>query len=225
MNQTEVTYFNMPTKSTTPLKWHSNEDNMKIKEVGIDEAGRGCLMGRVYVGAVMLPEEVPPEDSLWWQVKDSKKLSAKKRAALRTFIQENARAWRVEYADVEEIERYNILQATLRASHRALNSITTRPEYILMDGPYFKLYMDPTTDEAISHMCVPKGDSSYLAIAAASILAKEARDEWVAGIDTEHPEYGWAKNKGYGTKQHRDAILAHGTTSYHRMSFLKNLIG
>lgn len=207
----------------TMLKWRSNED-VKRAEAGIDEAGRGCLMGRVYVATVVLPEDVPPDDSMWWQVKDSKKLSAKKRATLRKFIQENSRAWRVEYADVAEIEKYNILQATIRASHRALHSLTTRPEYIMMDGPYFKLYMDPTTDEAISHMCVPKGDATYIAIAAASILAKEARDEWVTEVAKDHPEYGWEKNKGYGTKQHRDAIIEHGVTSYHRMSFLSNIL-
>lgn len=194
-------------------------------EVGIDEAGRGCLMGRVYVGLVILPEEEPPEDSLWWKIKDSKKLSPKRRAEYRKFIQENAKEWHVEYANVEEIERHNILQATLLAAHRGLNTLTTRPNLILMDGSYFKYYMDPTTDEAISHVCVPKGDNSYLAIAAASILAKEARDEWVTEIASEHPEYGWEKNKGYGTKQHREAIQTHGTTSYHRMSFLKNIIG
>lgn len=194
-------------------------------EVGIDEAGRGCLMGRVYVGLVILPEEEPPEDSLWWKIKDSKKLSPKRRAEYRKFIQENAKEWHVEYANVEEIERHNILQATLLAAHRGLNTLTTRPNLILMDGSYFKYYMDPTTDEAISHVCVPKGDNSYLAIAAASILAKEARDEWVTEIASDHPEYGWEKNKGYGTKQHREAIQTHGTTSYHRMSFLKNIIG
>lgn len=207
------------------LKWKSDEDKPKLIEVGIDEAGRGCLMGRVYVGLVILPDEIPPPDSLWWQIRDSKKLSAKKRATLRKFIQENARAWCVQYADVEEIEKYNILQATIRASHRGLHELSTRPEFILMDGSYFKLYMDPTTDTAVSHMCVPKGDDNYLAIAAASILAKEARDEWVAEIATEHPEYGWEKNKGYGTKQHRDAIKEHGVTSYHRMSFLTKILG
>lgn len=207
------------------LQWKTNEETPDIVEVGIDEAGRGCLMGRVYVGLVVLPEETPPADSMWWQVKDSKRLSAKKRATLREFIKQHARAWCVEYADVEEIERHNILQATIRAAHRGLHRLSTRPQLILIDGSYFKLYVDPTTDNAVSHMCVPKGDSSYLAIAAASILAKEARDEWVLGVAKDHPEYHWENNKGYGTKQHRDAILAHGTTSHHRMSFLKKLIG
>lgn len=151
-------------------------------------------------------------------------MSAKKRAVLREFIKKEARSWAVEYADVEEIEKYNILQATIRASHRALHALSTRPEYIMMDGPYFKLYMDPTTDMAVPHMCVPKGDASYVAIAAASILAKEARDEWVTEVSAEHPVYGWEKNKGYGTKQHREAIVEHGVTSYHRMSFLKNIL-
>lgn len=149
----------------------------------------------------------------------------KKRGVLREFIQQHARAWCVEYADVEEIERHNILQATIRAAHRGLHHLSTRPQLILMDGSYFKLYVDPTTNNAVSHVCVPKGDSSYLAIAAASILAKEARDEWVLGVANDHPEYQWNNNKGYGTKQHRDAILTYGATSHHRMSFLKKLIG
>ena len=210
----------MPRTPPEPLQWSMNGPN----EVGIDEAGRGCLMGRVYVGLVMLPDEVPPADSIWWQVRDSKKLSEKKRAVLRKFIQENAKSWKVEYANVEEIERYNILQATIHAAHNGLHALSVRPDMILMDGPYFRFYIDPKTDHAVSHTCVPKGDSSYIAIAAASILAKEARDEWVKEIATEHPEYGWEKNKGYGTKQHRDAIKEHGVTSYHRMSFLKNLL-
>ena len=201
------------------------EEDHPITEVGIDEAGRGCLMGRVYVGMVILPDDEPPADSLWWQVKDSKKLSAKKRAMLRKFIQENAKDWKVEYADVEEIEKDNILQATIQAAHRGLHGLRVRPKMILMDGPYFRFYMDPTTDEAVSHICVPKGDASYIAIAAASILAKEARDEWVSEVAVDHPEYGWEKNKGYGTKQHRDAIKEHGVTTHHRMSFLKNLLG
>ena len=200
-----------------------NEETPMI-EVGIDEAGRGCLMGRVYVAAVILPDDVPADDSLWWQVKDSKKLSAKKRKLLKDFIKSNAKDWAIEYADVEEIEKYNILHATIRAAHRALDSLSVRPEQILMDGSYFKLYFDKDSDDVINHMCVPKGDASYISIAAASILAKEGRDEWVDTIASDHPVYGWEKNKGYGTKQHRDAIIEHGTTSYHRMSFLTKIL-
>jgi ribonuclease HII len=200
-------------------------DRPTTVEVGIDEAGRGCLMGRVYVGLVILPKEEPPEDSLWWKIRDSKKLSPKKRAEYRKFIQENALEWRVEYADVEEIEKHNILHATILAAHRGLHHLKKRPELILMDGSYFKFYMDPYTDAPVSHVCVAKGDDSYLSIAAASILAKEARDEWVAEVAQDNPQYGWEKNKGYGTKQHRDAILEHGVTSHHRMSFLTKLLG
>ena len=200
-------------------------DRPTTVEVGIDEAGRGCLMGRVYVGLVILPEEEPPEDSLWWKIRDSKKLSPKKRAEYRKFIQENARGWRVEYADVEEIEKHNILHATILAAHRGLRHLKQRPDLILMDGSYFKLYWDPHTDTPINHVCVTKGDDTYLSIAAASILAKEARDEWIAEVAPDHPHYGWEKNKGYGTKQHREAILEHGITSHHRKSFLKKLLG
>lgn len=188
-------------------------------EAGIDEAGRGCLSGRVYAAAVILPPEFP--DDTYMQIKDSKKLSRKKRAELRQYIEKHAIAYSVAYAEPSEIDEINILQATLRTMHRAVDGLRTTPDTLLVDGTQFEFYM---TDEGdvIPHHLIQKGDNKFFSIAAASILAKEYHDEYVKHLCAENPElkkYGWEQNMCYGTKQHRDAIVEHGLTIYHRKTF------
>lgn len=194
-------------------------------EVATDEVGRGCLLGPVVAAAVILPpvEEMPDEQ--WREIRDSKKLSAKKRERLAAYIQRVARAWAVGEATVEEIDRYNILQATMRAMHRACDAVYRHVafEHILVDGPYFHGYQPPGRDaRAVSHECVAGGDDQVLAIAAASILAKDHRDRAMAQLVEDHPElgvYGIGKNMGYGTAVHMRALQEHGATPFHRRSF------
>ena len=188
-------------------------------EVGIDEAGRGCLMGRVYTGAVILPNSFSSDEYL--EIKDSKKLSKIKREKMRAYIEKNALAWAVDYAEAEEIDKYNILNATLRSMHRAIDKLNIKPEHILVDGNKFIIYTD-TNDDIIPHTLVKGGDNKYRNIAAASILAKTHRDEWVRNIIKDNPgidQYSWITNMGYGTKKHMEGIYKHGITKYHRNSF------
>ncbi|MEM8526196.1 MAG: ribonuclease HII [Bacteroidota bacterium] len=179
-----------------------------ITEAGCDEAGRGCLAGAVFAGAVVLaPDFSHPF------LNDSKQLSEGQRDELRVLIEETALAWAVGVVSPAEIDEINILNASFLAMHRAIDQLKIRPEALLIDGNRFSPYL------GIPHLCVVKGDSKYLSIAAASILAKTHRDEYMKNLSEEHPQYDWTSNKGYPTKAHRAAIAKHGTTSYHRMSF------
>lgn len=181
-------------------------------EAGCDEAGRGCLAGSVYAAAVILPSDYQNE-----LLNDSKKLTAKKRYALREEIERDAIAWAVGIVTPEEIDKINILNASFLAMHRALDQLQVRPEAVIVDGNRFKPYQDlPSTT-------IVKGDGKYLAIAAASILAKTYRDDYMLSLAEEYPQYDWQSNMGYPTKKHRQAILAHGITPYHRKSY--NLLG
>ena len=177
-------------------------------EAGCDEAGRGCLAGSVYAAAVILPHDY--DNPL---LNDSKQMTEKQRYRLRDEIVRDAVAWAVGVVTPEEIDRINILNASILAMHRALDQLTIVPGSIIVDGNRFKKYRD------IEHHTIVKGDSKYLSIAAASILAKTHRDEYMMGLDKEFPQYGWRDNKGYPTRQHRDAIRQYGPTVYHRKSF------
>ena len=177
-------------------------------ECGTDEAGRGCLSGPVTAAAVILPLDF--ESDL---LDDSKKLSRKRRYELRTLIEEQALDYHVSHVMMGEIDQINILQASLLAMHNAIDGLKLRPEHIAVDGNKFNPYPD------VASTTVIKGDGKYLHIAAASILAKTYRDDYMAAIALEHPEYGWEQNQGYPTKKHRAAIEKYGATPYHRMSF------
>jgi len=177
-------------------------------EAGCDEAGRGCLSGPVYAAAVILPKNFKNKD-----LDDSKKLTHLQRLKLRDIIQKKAIAWAVGIVTEKEIDEINILNASFLAMHRAIENLTTKPTALLIDGNRFNAY------EGIRHDCIIKGDGIYASIAAASILAKTYRDEFMAKIDKEFPRYGWKQNKGYPTKQHRAAIKEFGATKYHRMTF------
>lgn len=191
------------------LKSHYYED---LIEAGCDEAGRGCLAGSVYAAAVILPPDYQNE-----LLNDSKKLTAKKRYALREEIERDAIAWAVGIVTPEEIDKINILNASFLAMHRALDQLKVRPEAVIVDGNRFKPYQDlPSTT-------IVKGDGKYLSIAAASILAKTYRDDYMLSLAEEYPQYDWQSNMGYPTKKHRQAILEHGITPYHRKSY--NLLG
>jgi ribonuclease HII len=179
-------------------------------EAGCDEAGRGCLAGPVYAAAVILPETFFHPD-----LNDSKQVKEPVRNRLRKYIEDNAVSYAVACVDNTEIDRINILKASILAMHRALNGLSVKPGYILVDGNKFFPYKD------ISHECVVKGDSTYAAIAAASILAKTYRDEYMMKIAETYPDYLWDINKGYPTKKHREIIAALGITPYHRRSFIK----
>lgn len=177
-------------------------------EAGCDEAGRGCLCGPVCCAAVILPPDFDcPE------LNDSKKLSEKKRAALRPIIEKNALAWAVAMVSAEEIDKINILNASIEGMHRALDLLSVRPEHIIVDGNRFKPYKD------IPYTTVVKGDGKYMAIAAASILAKTHRDELMDKLAKDYPGYAWEINKGYPTKAHREAIANLGPTPHHRRTF------
>lgn len=177
-------------------------------EAGCDEAGRGCLAGAVFAAAVILPPDYKHK-----LLNDSKQLSEKQRYLLRPEIERDAIAWAVGIVTPEEIDRINILNASILAMHRAVEQLSTTPEYLLIDGNRFKPYPN------IQHSCVIKGDGKYLSIAAASVLAKTYRDDYMLELHQKYPQYGWDSNKGYPTQQHRDAISQYGTTPYHRMSF------
>lgn len=179
-----------------------------ILEAGCDEAGRGCLSGPVVAGAVILPPDFENE-----LLTDSKQLTEKQREKLRPMVEREAIAWGVGIVWNERIDEINILNASYQAMHEAVDQLSQSPEALLIDGNRFK----PAHD--IPYHCIIKGDGKFLSIAAASILAKTYRDEIMVKLDKEFPGYGWAKNKGYPTSQHRDAIREIGTTPYHRMSF------
>jgi len=187
------------------LKNYKHKD---LIEVGCDEAGRGCLAGPVFAAAVILPKNIKAPE-----LDDSKKLSSKKRKEMRRFIEEKAIAFKVVEISPEKIDEINILNASILGMQQAVLSLQMRPEYILVDGNRFK------QTEDIPYECVIKGDGKYKSIAAASILAKTYRDEFMEKIHREHPEFNWKKNKGYPTKTHRSAIAKHGATKYHRKSF------
>ena len=191
------------------LKSHYYEG---LIEAGCDEAGRGCLAGSVYAAAVILPSDYQNE-----LLNDSKKLTAKKRYALREEIERDAIAWAVGIVTPEEIDKINILNASFLAMHRALDQLQVRPEAVIVDGNRFKPYQNlPSTT-------IVKGDGKYLSIAAASILAKTYRDDYMLSLAEEYPQYDWQSNMGYPTKKHRQAIREHGITPYHRKSY--NLLG
>jgi len=181
-------------------------------EAGCDEAGRGCLAGAVYAAAVILPADYSHP-----LLNDSKQLTARQRYSLREEIQRDAIAWAVGIVTPEEIDRMNILNASITAMHRALDGLSVRPEYIIVDGNRFRPY------GSTPHTTIVKGDAKYLSIAAASILAKTYRDDYMKELHNEFPYYGWDHNAGYPTKEHREGIRLHGTTPYHRMTF--NLMG
>lgn len=187
-------------------------------EAGCDEAGRGCLAGSVYAAAVIFPADYHNEE-----LNDSKQLTDKKRHQLREIIERDALAWAVGIVTPEEIDRINILNASILAMHRALDQLKVRPEAIIVDGNRFKTYSPPDLPEGVPHTCIVKGDAKYLSIAAASILAKTYRDDYMDQLAEEYPQYDWKKNKGYPTKKHREAIRQYGVTPYHRMSY--NLLG
>lgn len=187
------------------LKSHFNKG---LVEAGCDEAGRGCLAGSVFAAAVILPEDYVNEG-----LNDSKKLTLMRRYELRDEIERDALAWAVGVVTPEEIDKINILNASILAMHRALDQLEVRPEAIIVDGNRFKPY------RFIPYNTVVKGDGKYLSIAAASILAKTYRDDYMDSLAREYPQYAWDVNKGYPTKAHREAIAKYGITPYHRKSF------
>ena len=191
------------------LKSHYYEG---LIEAGCDEAGRGCLAGSVYAAAVILPTNYKND-----LLNDSKKLSAKKRYALRKIIEHDAIAWAVGIVTPEEIDKINILNASILAMHRALDQLKMRPEAIIVDGNRFTPYQD------LPFTTIVKGDGKYLSIAAASILAKTYRDDYMLSLAEKYPQYDWQSNMGYPTKKHREAIRQYGITPFHRKSY--NLLG
>lgn len=191
------------------LKSHYYEG---LIEAGCDEAGRGCLAGSVYAAAVILPTNYKND-----LLNDSKKLSAKKRYALRKIIEHDAIAWAVGIVTPEEIDKINILNASFLAMHRALDQLKMRPEAIIVDGNRFTSYQD------LPFTTIVKGDGKYLSIAAASILAKTYRDDYMLSLAEKYPQYDWQSNMGYPTKKHREAIRQYGITPFHRKSY--NLLG
>ena len=189
-----------------------NNYHTGLIEAGCDEAGRGCLAGAVFAAAVILPPNYVNAD-----LNDSKQLSEKRRYVLRDTIERDAVAWAVGVVTPEEIDEINILNASILAMHRALDQLTTRPEAVIVDGTRFKPY------GSLPSVTIVKGDGKYLSIAAASILAKTYRDDYMKRLAEEYPQYDWKGNKGYPTKKHRDAIRQFGATPYHRRTF--NLLG
>ena len=183
-----------------------------VIEAGCDEAGRGCLAGPVYAAAVIMPPDFRNDI-----LNDSKQLTEKKRYQLREIIEREALAWAVGIVDNHEIDEINILRACILAMHRALDQLKVRPEEVIVDGNRFYKYRN------LPHTTIVKGDGKYMSIAAASILAKTYRDDFMLKIHKEYPQYHWDKNKGYPAKVHREAIRQYGTTPYHRMSY--NLLG
>jgi len=177
-------------------------------EAGCDEAGRGCIAGPVFAAAVILPPHF--RNSV---LDDSKKLSCKTRRQLRQVIEQEALAWGVGVVHEKEIDQINILNASFLAMHRALDHLEIRPAHLLIDGNRFKAY------HHITHTCIVKGDGIYASIAAASVLAKTHRDEYMESLHQEYPGYGWNRNRGYPTREHRRAVLEQGPTPYHRRTF------
>lgn len=183
-----------------------------LTEAGCDEAGRGCLAGSVYAGAVIFPPDYRNEE-----LNDSKQLSERRRNELREIIKRDAVAWAVGVVEPDEIDRINILNASILAMHRALDALIVRPEAVIIDGNRFKPYRN------LPYTTIVKGDGKYLSIAAASILAKTYRDDYMAELARQYPQYDWRSNKGYPTRKHREAIREFGITPFHRRSY--NLLG
>lgn len=177
-------------------------------EAGCDEAGRGCLAGPVFAAAVILPRNFRHK-----LLTDSKQLNEEDRLKCRTVIERKALAYAVAHVDHDEIDQINILNASFLAMHKALDQLTVRPEFILIDGNRFKKYRE------IPHECIVKGDGKYYSIAAASVLAKTYRDDYMRSIAGHHPEYDWLNNKGYPTPKHREAVINFGLSPYHRRTF------
>ena len=182
--------------------------NEGLIEAGCDEAGRGCLAGPVFAAAVILPGNFSSD-----VLNDSKQLSEKQRYNLRELILKEATAWAVGICDQREIDRINILNASILAMHKALSQLSVQPQHILVDGNRFKPFGN------ISHTCFVKGDGRFMSIAAASVLAKTYRDDYMLNIHADFPQYGWDRNKGYPTEKHREAIAAFGITEHHRKTF------
>lgn len=181
-------------------------------EAGCDEAGRGCLAGSVYAAAVIFPENYQNAE-----LNDSKQLTDKRRKQLREIIEHDAIAWAIGVVTPDEIDKMNILNASILAMHRALDQLKVRPEAIIVDGNRFKPYQN------LPHTTIVKGDGKYLSIAAASILAKTYRDDYMDQLAQTYPQYDWLSNKGYPTKKHREAIRKYGITPFHRKTF--NMLG
>lgn len=181
-------------------------------EAGCDEAGRGCLAGSVYAAAVIFPEDYQNAE-----LNDSKQLTDKRRKQLREIIEHDAIAWAIGVVTPDEIDKMNILNASILAMHRALDQLKVRPEAIIVDGNRFKPYQN------LPHTTIVKGDGKYLSIAAASILAKTYRDDYMDQLAQTYPQYDWLSNKGYPTKKHREAIRKYGITPFHRKTF--NMLG
>jgi ribonuclease HII len=186
----------------------STFSNSDIYEAGCDEAGRGCYAGPVFAAAVILPVHFYHP-----LLNDSKQVTESNREILRSVIEQQAIAWSVAMVDNDEIDNINILQASYKAMHLAIDGLTIKPELLLIDGNRFKPYL------GIAHHCIVKGDGKYAAIAAASILAKTHRDAFMQQLHQQFPYYNWQKNKGYGTAEHRNAIAQFGLCKYHRKSF------
>ncbi len=187
-----------------------------VMEAGCDEAGRGCLAGSVYAAAVILPPDYHND-----LLNDSKQLTAKQRYGLRTEIERDAVAWALGIVTAQEIDEMNILRASITAMHRAIDGLKVKPQHLIIDGNRFMPYK--REGMVVPHTTIVKGDGKYLSIAAASILAKTYRDDYMKELHREYPFYGWEHNAGYPTKEHRKGIEEHGTTPYHRMTF--NLLG
>ncbi|MCL2412622.1 MAG: ribonuclease HII [Bacteroidales bacterium] len=184
---------------------------LDLIEAGCDEAGRGCLAGPVFAAAVIFPKSYQNE-----RLNDSKQLNKNQRNVLREIIETEALAWAVVSVNQEEIDQVNILNASILAMHRAIEQLKIKPEFLLIDGNRFKPY------EKIPHQTVIKGDGKYLSIAAASVLAKTYRDDYMSKIHNEFPDYGWLTNQGYPTKKHYEAIEKYGITPHHRKTFRLN---
>jgi ribonuclease HII len=180
----------------------------ELLEAGCDEAGRGCLAGPVFAAAVILPKRFSHT-----LLNDSKQLTEHERNELRPIIEKKALAWAVAMVDHEEIDRINILKASFKAMHLAIDQLAIRPELLLIDGNRFSPYF------GVLHQCIIQGDALYASIAAASVLAKTHRDEYMQKLHLEHPHYGWCDNKGYGTLYHRQQLKVHGMSPYHRKTF------
>ena len=194
----------------------------EVVEAGCDEAGRGCLAGSVYAAAVILP---PDYDNP--ALNDSKKLTDRRRHALREQIERDALAWAVGFVTPDEIDRINLLHASFLAMHRAIDQLQLRPEALIIDGNRFDPYRVgeglPDEGKTLPYTCIVKGDAKYQSIAAASILAKTYRDDYMDALALQYPAYDWQSNKGYPTRKHREAIRLHGITPFHRRSY--NLLG
>jgi ribonuclease HII len=211
----EINYY----KLLMALEPYYFEDKI---EACLDEVGLGCIAGPVVAAAVIWPHPIAftdEDDEMLCEINDSKKLSKKKRDMLRSFIEEHALSYSVQFIDVKTIDKINIYHARFKAMHNAITDLALKPEALIVDGDKFVPYIDPETKQEIAYVCVIKGDAKYQGIAAASILAKVARDEYMENLHKENEVYGWKDNKGYGTSAHYDAIKLFGPSEHHRTSF------